>query len=146
MTSASARDRQMEILTEAVAALRQEIARSYAYSDGLVEETKKLHVQITSLKRELGESKQENQALKNQIRTLEKRLREIRTPPPEGAAGPAPATGPPGDGAAAASPAPTPPSAATNSPAPGTAASGPSAAPAGAPSDREPATEINRAR
>ena len=76
------RDRQMAILTDAVAALRQEIARSYSHSQELVQETQQLRSQVARLRTELAKSREENQTLKTQIRTLEKRLREIHTPAP----------------------------------------------------------------
>jgi septal ring factor EnvC (AmiA/AmiB activator) len=80
--SADARERQIAILTEAVAALRQEIARGYTHSQELLEETKRLRIQVRTLREELDRSRAENQQLRAQVRTLERRLGEIRVTPP----------------------------------------------------------------
>ena len=83
--SADARERQIAILTEAVAALRQEIARGFKHSQELLEETKRLRIQVRTLREELDQSRAENQQLRAQVRTLERRLGEIRVTPPVGA-------------------------------------------------------------
>ena len=78
-----ARERQFEIMNEAVAALRQEVARGYERTDALAQDNERLRALVSSLQRDLGRSRSENQALKNQIRSLERQLHEIHTPPPD---------------------------------------------------------------
>jgi hypothetical protein len=70
-------------MNEAVAALRQEVARSYERSEVISKENDRLRALVASLQRDLGKSRTENKTLRNQIRALEKRLHEIRTPPPD---------------------------------------------------------------
>ena len=70
-------------MNEAVAALRQEVARSYERSETLSKENDRLRALVASLQRDLGKNRAENKTLRNQIRALEKRLHEIRTPPPD---------------------------------------------------------------
>jgi len=77
------RDRQFEILTEAVTALRQEVARSYAHSQELTQENQRLRALVAALRSELGKTREQNKAIQNQLRTVEKRLKETRIPPPE---------------------------------------------------------------
>jgi len=81
--SSDARDKQFEILMEAVNALRQEGARSYARSRELSTENERLRKVVGSLRRDLAKSRGENQALQDQVRALEKKLSEIDAPPPE---------------------------------------------------------------
>ena len=104
-----ARDAQLAILTEAVTALRQEISRSYAHSQELMEETKRLRVQLKSMRTELEAARGENKKLRDQVRTLERRLKEIRVTPPvdaQAAQAPAPAAPAAPEPPAAAEPAP----------------------------------------
>ena len=89
------RDQQIAILTEAVTALREEIARSYTHSQELLEETKRLRAQLRSMRSELEKTRGENEKLRAHVRTLEKRLQEIRvTPPVAGQPAPPPAEAP----------------------------------------------------
>jgi hypothetical protein len=83
--STDAADKQFEILTEAVDALRQEVARGDARSQELVKENKRLRALVDSLLRDLTKSRGEDQRLKNQVQALEKQLREIGVTPPEAA-------------------------------------------------------------
>jgi hypothetical protein len=76
-------------MNEAVAALRQEVARSYERSEVISKENDRLRALVASLQRDLGKSRTENRALRNQIRALEKQLHEIHTPPPDTAEEPA---------------------------------------------------------
>jgi LysM repeat protein len=80
-----ASDKQFEILTEAVDALRQEVARGDTRSQELVKENKRLRALVDSLLRDLTKSRGEDQRLKNQVQALEKQLREIGVTPPEAA-------------------------------------------------------------
>jgi hypothetical protein len=117
------RERQIAILTEAVSALRQEIARSYAHSQELVEETRKLRVQVQGLRKELDAERQDNKSLRTKVRTLERRLAEIRPPPP---VAPEPAPEPPAIVEPTAAPTAEPAPVATPAPVP----AGPPGAPA----------------
>ncbi len=83
--SLEGRDRQFEILNEAVSALRQEASRSYERVSDLTRETERLRVLIASLQRRLAKNRDENRELLDHVRELEERLQEVRTPPPEGA-------------------------------------------------------------
>jgi hypothetical protein len=103
--SDEARDRQFEILNEAVAALRQEVSRSYARAEELGAENRRLRALVASLRQDLRKSRSANKALDDHLRTLEKRLSEISSPPQEN---PTPETG--GATAPEEKPAPTPPS------------------------------------
>ncbi len=106
MTSNDVRDRQIDMLTEAVTALRQEVAKSYENSQRLTQENEKLRQVVASLRRELNKGKGANNVLKDHLQALEKRMRELRPPPLEssGAAktAPAPASEAPEEGPAAA--------------------------------------------
>ncbi len=92
MTPNEVRDRQIDLLTEAVSALRQEVARSYEHSQRLTQENEKLRGVVASLRRELAKAKGSNEALKDHLQALEKRMRELRPPPlgPSGGAKAAP--------------------------------------------------------
>jgi hypothetical protein len=84
--SEDARDRQFEILNEAVAALRQEVSRSYERAEELGAENERLRALVASLRRDLRKSRGANKSLDDQLRALEKKLSEIGSPPPEGGA------------------------------------------------------------
>jgi hypothetical protein len=84
--SEEARDRQFEILNEAVAALRQEVLRSYERAEELGAENQRLRALVASLRRDLRKSRSANKSLDDQLRALEKKLSEIGSPPPEGGA------------------------------------------------------------
>ena len=86
--STDAADKQFEILTEAVDALRQEVARGDTRSQELLKENKRLRALVDSLLRDLTKSRGEDQRLKNQVQALEKQLREIGVTPPEAAGEP----------------------------------------------------------
>jgi septal ring factor EnvC (AmiA/AmiB activator) len=101
-----ARERQFEIMNEAVAALRQEVSRSYAQTEELTREADRLRALVTSLRRDLSKSRDENKALKSHIRELERRLHEVGTPAPEAEGS---AMQPPRDAAAQRQAAPPPP-------------------------------------
>jgi chromosome segregation ATPase len=77
------RERQFEILTEAVTALRQEVSRSYAHSQQMTQENQRLRALVAALKNELVKTRSDNKAIRSQLRTVEKRLREVRSTPPE---------------------------------------------------------------
>jgi hypothetical protein len=76
-------ERQFEILNEAVAALRKEVARSYDRAQDLGTENERLHALIASLRRDLGKSRRATKSLTNRLQALEKRLHEISSPPPQ---------------------------------------------------------------
>jgi LysM repeat protein len=80
--SSEARDKQLDILTEAVNALHQEVARNDARSDELLKENKRLRTQVDSLLRDLTRSREEDQRLKKKLQALKKELREIVETPP----------------------------------------------------------------
>ena len=111
------RERQFEILNEAVSALRQEAARSYERTSELSRETERLRGLIASLQRRLVKSRDQNRELLDHIHDLEKRLEEIGTPPPVPVESPAPsgphpvAEAPASPPPRAPEPAPTPPAA-----------------------------------
>ena len=84
-TSNDGRDRQFEILIEAVTALRQEVSRSSERSSDLARETERLRSIVASLRRHLTKSREENRVLRDHVHALEKRLEEVRTPPLDGA-------------------------------------------------------------
>jgi len=116
-----ARERQFEIMNEAVAALRQEVARSYERTDALAKDNERLRALISSLQRDLGRSRAENQALKNRIHALERQLHEVHTPPPDSVEEPeaaAPRLMPQPSARAAAPPRPANPPAANEAPPP----------------------------
>jgi cell division septum initiation protein DivIVA len=93
-------------LTDAVTALREEVARSYAHSQGLTQENEKLRAVVASLRRELAKGKGANKELKDHLQSLENRMRELRPPPLEPSTAPnAPAATAPGPNAPAAPPA-----------------------------------------
>jgi hypothetical protein len=111
------RERQLEILNEAVSALRQEAARSYERTNELARETERLRGLIASLQRRLAKSRDQNRGLLDHIHDLEKKLEEIGTPPPVGVESPAPsephpvAEAPASPSPQAQEPPPTPPGA-----------------------------------
>lgn len=121
-----ARERQFEIMNEAVAALRQEVSRSYAQTEELTREADRLRALVTSLRRDLSKSRDENKALKSHIRELERRLHEVRTPAPETDGS---AAQPPEDAAARRRAAPAPAPQAPAEPAPDVADGGTEAPP-----------------
>jgi len=81
--SSEARDRQFDILNEAVAALRQEVARSYERAQELGEQNEWLRELVTSLRRDLRKSRDRNKSLNDHLHVLQKKLHEISAPPPE---------------------------------------------------------------
>jgi hypothetical protein len=83
--SDDARDRQFEILNAAVSALRQEVSRSYARVEELDAENQRLRGLVASLRRDLRKSRGANKSLEDHLRTLEKQLSEISSPPEESA-------------------------------------------------------------
>jgi hypothetical protein len=93
--SLEGRDRQFEILNEAVSALRQEASRSYQRVSDLARDTERLRTLLASLQRRLAKSRGENRALIDHVRELEERLQEVRTPPPEAAEEARPSEPPP---------------------------------------------------
>jgi hypothetical protein len=123
------RERQLEILNEAVSALRQEAARSYDRTNELARETERLRGLIASLQRRLVKSRDQNRGLLDHVHDLEKRLQEIDTPPPVRTESSAPSEPPP----VAEMPASPPPEAQVPLPTPpatGDAASGHAGVPA----------------
>jgi hypothetical protein len=76
------REKQIELLTDAVTALRQEIGRSYEYSQRLTQENEKLRGVVAGLRRELAKEKGGSKALREQLESLENRIRELAPPPP----------------------------------------------------------------
>jgi hypothetical protein len=93
--SLEGRDRQFEILNEAVSALRQEASRSYERVSDLARETERLRGLLASLQRRLARSRDHNRELLDHVRELEERLQEVRTPPPEGIENAPPSEPPP---------------------------------------------------
>jgi hypothetical protein len=61
------REKQIELLTDAVTALRQEIGRSYEYSQRLTQENEKLRGVVAGLRRELAKEKGGSKALREQL-------------------------------------------------------------------------------
>jgi hypothetical protein len=106
------RDRQFEILNEAVSALRQEASRSYERASELAHDTERLRGTVDSLQRRLAKSRGDNRETLDHIQDLEKQLREVGTPPLDGVVNTAPSAPP------SASPAPL------GSPPPGTGEAG----------------------
>jgi hypothetical protein len=78
-----ARDLQFEILTQAVTALCQEIARNHSRSQELSEEGARLRARVDSLRRELANSDNEEEQLRSRAEALEKQLREVGVALPE---------------------------------------------------------------
>lgn len=78
--ASDARDRQLEILIDAVAALRQESQRSYDRSEDLRRENKRLRALAAALRRELAKSRDEKKALEENLRALENQLEEMSPP------------------------------------------------------------------
>ncbi len=99
------RDRQFEILNEAVSALRQEASRSYERASNLARDTERLRGAVDSLQRRLAKSRGDNRELLDHIQDLEKRLQEVGTPPLDGVAN----TGPSGPPSASPTPTDSPP-------------------------------------
>ena len=83
-TASDSRGRQLDILNEAVSALRQEASRSYERTNDLARDTERLRGLIASLQRRIAKSRDQNRELLDHVHGLEKRLQEIGTPAPEG--------------------------------------------------------------
>jgi LysM repeat protein len=94
-----ARELEFEILTQAVTALCQEIARNNSQSEELSEEGVRLRARVDSLRRELANSDSEDERLRSRAEALEKQLREVGVAVPE-----ASADRPKGDGKSAEAP------------------------------------------
>ena len=108
--SSEARDRQFDILNAAVAALRQEVARSYERAQELGEQNEWLRELVTSLRRDLRKSRDRNKSLNDHLQVLQKKLHEISAPPPEKTAVTEPrGTAPPEEKATPAPPPAQPP-------------------------------------
>jgi LysM repeat protein len=95
-----AREQQFEILTQAVTALCQEIARNNERSEELTAESMRLRAKVASLRRELDSSEAEDERLRSRAEALEKQLREVGATLPEAPkedprAGVAPSEAPP---------------------------------------------------
>ena len=86
--STDAREMQFEILTQAVTALCQEIARNNQRSQELSEESVRLRARVESLRRELANSESEDDRLRSRAEALEKQLREVGGALPETTAEP----------------------------------------------------------
>jgi len=84
--SPDARELQFEILTQAVNALSQEIARNNQRSEELTEETARLRARVESLRRELASSESEDDRLRSRAEALEKQLREVGAAMPDASA------------------------------------------------------------
>jgi len=108
--SDDARDRQFEILNAAVSALRQEVSRSYERVEELDAENQRLRGLVASLRRDLRKSRGANKALEDNLRTLEKQLSEISSPPEESATTTDKRGATPPEERTAPTPQPTPPS------------------------------------
>ena len=107
-TANANRDRQLDILNEAVAALRQEASRSYQRTNDLARDTERLRGLIASLQKRIAKSRVQNRELLDHVHGLERKLQEIGTPaPPEGLESAKPIEPPP-VAEAPASPAPIP--------------------------------------
>ena len=78
-----ARELQFEILTQAVTALCQEIARNNSRSQELSEESVRLRARVDSLRRELANSEGDDGQLRSRAEALEKQLREVGVAVPE---------------------------------------------------------------
>jgi LysM repeat protein len=83
VTASDAREQQFEILTQAVTALCQEIARNNAKSEELTAERTRLRAKVASLRRELRASEDEDERLRSRAEALEKQLREVGATVPE---------------------------------------------------------------
>ncbi len=79
---------EFEILTQAVTALCQEIARNNQRSQELSEESVRLRARVESLRRELANSESEDDRLRSRAEALEKQLREVGAALPETSAEP----------------------------------------------------------
>ena len=84
---------QFEILTQAVTALCQEIARNNQRSQELSDESVRLRARVESLRRELANSESEDDRLRSRAEALEKQLREVGVALPETTAEPPKADG-----------------------------------------------------
>jgi len=82
-SSPDARELQFEILTQAVNALSQEIARNNQRSEELTEESARLRARVESLRRELASSEGEDDRLRSRAEALEKQLREVGAAVPD---------------------------------------------------------------
>jgi LysM repeat protein len=80
--SRETRDKQLEILMEAVKALHQEIARNDARSAEFLKENKRLRTQVDSLLHDLARSRERDQRLRKKLQAIKKELREIVESPP----------------------------------------------------------------
>lgn len=80
--SIEAREKQFEILTQAVTALHQEIDRNDSRSEELLKENERLRAQVEELLRDLSKGRAEDQRLTDQLQALERELREIAATPP----------------------------------------------------------------
>jgi LysM repeat protein len=81
--TSDAREQQFEILTQAVTALCQEIARNNDRSEELTAERTRLRAKVASLRRELESSEAEDERLRGRAEALEKQLREVGATLPE---------------------------------------------------------------
>jgi hypothetical protein len=70
-------------MNAALAALRQELARSYGHSQKLTQQGDRLRALVSSLRRDLAKRARENKALKDELEALQRKLEEIAVPPPE---------------------------------------------------------------
>jgi LysM repeat protein len=84
--STEARDMQLEILTQAVHALQQEVARNDTRAEELLKENQRLRDEVNSLLRDLAKSREQDQRLRKRLQALEDQLREIAKAPPLAAA------------------------------------------------------------
>jgi LysM repeat protein len=75
------RDKQLEILTQAVIALHQEVARNDARSEKFLKENERLRGEVDSLLRDLDRSRDANQRVKKKLRALQEQLRAIAESP-----------------------------------------------------------------
>ncbi len=75
------RDKQLEILTQAVIALHQEVARNDTRSEELLKENERLRAEVNSLLRDLDKSREANQRVKKKLRFLQEQLRAIAEGP-----------------------------------------------------------------
>jgi LysM repeat protein len=80
--SLEAREKQFEILMQAVTALHQEIDRNDSRSEELSKENQRLRAQVEELLRDLSKGRAEDQRLNDQLQALEEELREIAATPP----------------------------------------------------------------
>jgi hypothetical protein len=79
--SNESRDKQLEILTQAVIALHREVARNDAQAENLLKENERLRAEVDSLLRDLDKSRDANERVKNKLRSLQEQLRAIAEAP-----------------------------------------------------------------